>query len=437
MKTILVGLCIWAGFGVCQGAEDRAEKVRGDKARVSADATWIYNDLNRAVAEAKRTNKPLFVVLRCIPCEACSKFDKKLLERENLVRDLFDKFVNVRIVQANGLDLSLFQFDYDQSFHAFFLSPDKTIYGRFGTRSARDEDADMTMAGLRKAMLGALELHANYPSNKETLAGKQAKPTPYTVPEELPSLKGKYGSKLDYEGKVVQSCIHCHQVRDAERSIYRDAKKLIPDAVLFPYPLPDVLGLTMDPDERAKVTEVAAESIAAKSGIKAGDTLLTAGGQPLLSTADLQWALHHAPATAALKVEIDREGQKVRTELVLPSGWRTTGDISWRPTTWHLRALVTGGLLLEEISDEERREMKLPASKLALRAKHVGEYGEHAAAKNAGFRKGDILVSMDGEDRRRTESQFIAAAQRKARGEKIDVVVLREGEKVRLKLPMQ
>ena len=29
---------------------------------------WIYDDLPRAMAEAKATGKPLLVVLRCVPC---------------------------------------------------------------------------------------------------------------------------------------------------------------------------------------------------------------------------------------------------------------------------------------------------------------------------------------------------------------------------------
>ena len=31
---------------------------------------WIYNNIDAARAEAKRTNKPLFVTFRCVPCNA-------------------------------------------------------------------------------------------------------------------------------------------------------------------------------------------------------------------------------------------------------------------------------------------------------------------------------------------------------------------------------
>src|SRR5262245_23073888 len=129
-----------------------------------------------------------------------------------------DKFVSVRLVQGNALDLELFQFDYDLTFAVFFLNADKTIYGRFGSRSSQKDAArEISMEGFRKAMEAALELHRNYPANKAALADKRGAKPQFKVPEEYPSLRGKYKPTLDYEGKVVQSCMHCHQVRDAER----------------------------------------------------------------------------------------------------------------------------------------------------------------------------------------------------------------------------
>ena len=66
---------------------------------------------------------------------------------------------------------------------------------------------------------------------------------------------------------------------------------------------------------------------------------------------------------------------------------------------------------------------------MALRVEHVGEYGEHAVAKRAGFRKGDIVVSFDGQAGRMTESDLLAyAVQRKRPGDEVAVTVLRDGE---------
>src|SRR5262249_31385421 len=144
-----------------------------------------------------KTGKPLLVAIRCIPCEACAKLDARVVSRDQVVRKLLDEFVCVRIVQANGLDLSLFQYDYDLSFAAFILNADRTIYGRFGTRSHRTEsERDVSVEGFGKALAAALELHRQYPANRAALAAKRGPDAAIHAPEEFPSLKGRYGPRL-------------------------------------------------------------------------------------------------------------------------------------------------------------------------------------------------------------------------------------------------
>ena len=48
-------------------AGERDEKVKQDRADFRARDGWIYNDLDKGIAAAKRANKPLMVVIRCIP----------------------------------------------------------------------------------------------------------------------------------------------------------------------------------------------------------------------------------------------------------------------------------------------------------------------------------------------------------------------------------
>lgn len=50
-----------------RAAETRDEKVLKDKNNVESGGNWIYNDFDRALAEARQTNKPLLITLRCIP----------------------------------------------------------------------------------------------------------------------------------------------------------------------------------------------------------------------------------------------------------------------------------------------------------------------------------------------------------------------------------
>ena len=350
-----------------------------------------------------------------------------------------DQFVCVRLVQANFIDLNLFQFDYDLTFAAFFLNPDRTVYGRFGSRSERkDATKEMTIEGFRKALAGALELHKEYPKNKSALVAKSGPTARFETPAEYPSLRGKYQRTLAYEGKVVQSCMHCHQVREAERLYFHEQKQPIPDQVLYPWPMPNLIGLALDPNEKALIKAVEKNSPAERAGFKSGDQILKFEKQPVLSIADVQFVLHNAPEPAKLTAEILRGNKKRNLTLRLGDDWRKVSDISWRVSTWDLRRMALGGLVLKEASIDERREKNLSPSDLALVVDYVGEYGAHAAGKKAGFRKDDIIVGADGRTQRMSESQFIGDfSQNKKIGERASLTVLRAGERLTFELPMQ
>lgn len=229
----LLGPLVSLSVSTSAAAQTREEKVRGDREKVEADGFWIYNDLEKAFRQGRETGKPIIVVLRCIPCEECVKLDDELVDQHPRIRPLLEKFVRARQVSTNGLDLDLFQFDTDQSFAVFLLNADGTIYGRFGTRSHRTEwYADVSLEGLAQALQGALELHAEYPANREALAGKRGKPMEVASPEKYPLLRDRYTDALDYEGNVVKSCIHCHQIGDAQLSgnTDRTRPRSVPDS---------------------------------------------------------------------------------------------------------------------------------------------------------------------------------------------------------------
>src|SRR3954468_1521905 len=276
-------------------AESRDTLVRNDRSDVLATGKWIYNDFKKGREEAITTGEPMLVVGRCIPCTACKGFDARVLSYDPQIEDIMKKFVCVRIVQGNGLDLELFEHDYDLSFAAYFLNPDKTIYGRFGSRSDHKEaERDISIEGFRKAMLGALDLHAKYPENQKVLKKKGGSTPRYASPEFYPSLQGKYTAKLDYQGKVAGSCIHCHQIREAERLVHRAANEPIPDKSLYPWPMPDLLGFSLDPKEMARVRAVSAGTPAGDAGLQIGDDIVEIEKQPIISIADVQWVLHNA-----------------------------------------------------------------------------------------------------------------------------------------------
>lgn len=352
-----------------------------------------------------------------------------------------DQFVRVRLIQCNSIDLSLFQFDYDLTFAAFFLNADKTIYGRFGTRSSHDEASrDISIAGFRKAMQGALELHRDYPANQAALRGKTGPEAKFKVAHDMPSFSGRYTPFLDFEGKVAASCIHCHMLGEAVRL---DVRKNVPNApmpdpVIYPWPMPDVLGLSMDPDERSTVMQVEPGSVAAQYGFRANDKIESIDGQPLLSTADIQWILHQAKPPTTLKVIVRRGNESVNLRLPLAKDWRRTSDISWRTTSWDLRRIALGGLQLKPLSNTARQKGGINADQLGLRVQHVGQYGNHAVAKRAGFLKDDVIIAFDGITDNVGETELFAHVLRKRRpGQIIPVAVLRNGQRKEFRLKIQ
>jgi serine protease Do len=418
-------------------AQSREEKVRNDKKKVEAEGYWIYNNLPQALQEAKESGKPIIAVLRCLPCEECVKLDDELIDADERMKPLLEQFVRVRIVSTNGLDLSLFQFDTDQSFAVFLLNADGTIYGRFGTRSDRTEwIGDVSIDGLAKALKGALTLHKNYPENKSILAAKRG-PTPeFASPEKFPTLEKKYKATLDYEGKVVQSCIHCHQIGDAIRDVAFNRNKQLPETILFPYPHPKAVGLILDPKEMATVLSVEPKSPAESAGFQPGDVIETLNGQPLLSIADVQWVLQQtAPEGAELKAVVLRKGKPTKLTLSLEKNWRQRDDIAWRASSWELRRVVLGGIFSGALPDEIREKTRLSDDSTALLVKHVGQYSPHDLAHRAGVKKGDIIVGINGRTDIIRETDLLAERVRNRKpGEKLELTLLRDGKKLSVTL---
>lgn len=418
--------------------KDRNTMVRDDRARIVDDGFWIYNDIDKGLSQAQATGKPLLVIFRCIPCEACAQLDEQVVENNPAVRKALSRFVCVRQVYTNGVDLSRFQFDYDQSWAAFFMNGDGTILGRYGTRSHQTESSDdVTLEGFLATMNQVLNLHADYAAVKDALAAKMGKKLAVSVPEEFPSLKERYANGLNYEGEVAKSCIHCHQIGDAWHELYRSAGKPIPTEALYPYPHPKILGLIMDPRSAVRVAEVVPESWAAEAGFQAGDQIREMAGQPLVSMADIQWVLHAAADTVQLPVVVERGDSSQQLTLDLPAGWREAGDISWRVTSWPMRGMVLGGMRLRSATAQELQAANRPNA-VGLVIQSVGQFGKHAAAKRAGFKPDDVLLSFDGTARPMTESQLLVHLMRSTKpSDMVDVEVLRAGKVRTIQLPIQ
>lgn len=428
---------VLAVTGHAAAVKDREGAVRGDKAKMENDARWIYNDVDRGFAEAKNTGKPLLVVLRCVPCLSCVGLDAQVLT-EPALAPLLDEFVCVRLINANAIDLARFQFDYDLSFSTLVFNADGTLYGRYGSWTHQTDPEARETIGYRKALAGALALHRGYPANRASLENKQGGPTPFRTPVEIPGLAERYGRELNWGGEVVKSCVHCHQVGEAFRAYYRDKGEKVPLERIYPLPAAETIGLSLAPDHAARVTAVAAGSAAEKAGFTSGDDIVVLAGQPLISVADFSWALHTAPESGELAVQVRRSGQGVALRLPLAAGWRMKSDISRRVGTWSMRAMALGGLTLADLDGTARQQRGLKPDALALFVKGMGQFGNHATAKKAGFLKEDVIVAIDGLTIRVTEGELIGRLLQTTKvGDAVEVTVLRGKERLAIKLPMQ
>lgn len=67
-RVLLLTVALTAALTVPASAQnDRKAKVENDRARFREATAWVYNDLTQATQFAKAANKPLLVVLRCVP----------------------------------------------------------------------------------------------------------------------------------------------------------------------------------------------------------------------------------------------------------------------------------------------------------------------------------------------------------------------------------
>jgi hypothetical protein len=431
MKTTVLSLFLFLLSTQLPAAPPLLERLKDEIAR--GQSQWIYNDLKKAMAEAKRTGKPIFVTFRCVPCDACKAFDAEVAKDNQAIRALAEKhFISLRQVEMKGVDLSQFQFDYDLSWAAMFINADGTVYGRYGTQSAEGPDAFNSTASLEKAMLGVLALHAKYPKNKTALAAKRGVPKPYRTAIEMPGLENKNKFRQTTERN---NCIHCHNIHDAENNQLHLTGKMTHEK-LWRYPFPDNLGLSIDPKDGQRIAKVAPNSAAARAGLRPGQTLTHVNSQPIISIADIQWVLHNLSNDAEL-IRINITGSSRQHLIRTAPGWKKT-DISWRGSLWNLHPRLR--VWMPEVKGDELKRLRLPAGQHALKVKWINTGSkEGKAAHSAGLRQGDFIIAIDGKPLgKMTPQQFTAHVKLNYKsGQKLPLTLIRNGKRIQFKWPLQ
>jgi predicted metalloprotease with PDZ domain len=312
-----------------------------------------------------------------------------------------------------GVNLTVFAFDYDLTWAAFFLNADEHVYGRYGGRDAGDPEKYLTLAGLKYAMRQALAAHRHAQRERPPAAAQ-----PVRTVEQYAAAK-----RL-----TPNACIHCHQVYDFRREELQAAGRWTKDEV-WVYPLPENVGLTLDVTQGNRIAAVRADSPAGRAGLRAGDVLRDLNRQPVASFADAQHALHLAPAAGAVPITWQRGAARLTGTLQLEPGWRKT-DISWRGSMWGLDP--TPCVYGPDLTPAEKRQLGLGPKRLAFRQ---GNFIP-PPARLAGVRPGDIILGIDGKELEMTMLQFNAYVRLSYEvGDPITLNIIRDGK--RLDIPMK
>ncbi len=314
----------------------------------------------------------------------------------------------MRLTRIDNVDLNLFEFDYDLTFMVFFLNANGKIYARYGGRDAHDPDSRQSLKGLRYTMQSVLDMHGR----EEKMFAARSDEAPKFIRE----VTGKAGR-----------CMHCHQIKEALHANLKRTGRWTQD-VIWRYPLPENLGMTLEVDRGNVVKTVVAESPAAVAGLKPGDLLTRLGKVPIHSLGDAQLALDRAPKTGTIAVAWQRGQQAEEQEVALPEGWRKS-DLTWRPSMQNFIPSVR--LYGTDLTADERRGLGLSPKQLAFRQRDAVP----KQARDAGVRGGDVILGLDGRTLELDVDEFLRHVQRQYLvGDQVTVNLLRDGK--RLELPM-
>lgn len=323
-----------------------------------------------------------------------------------------DRFVFLRIVRMNDVDLSQFRYDYDLTWMAFFLNADGRVYARYGGRTPVSAEGRLSRDSLLHTMKEVLRVHKDE-------AEKKAPPLP--EPKRVSDLTMIAGML-----KVrPNNCVHCHQVNEAFNFDLRTQKELKREQrkeSYFAFPPPENIGVIPDAVRGNLIQDVKEGSPAAKAGLKKGDILRTVQGQSTLTTFDIQYGLNEVGTDNKLTLTVERDGKPKDFELALPEGWKRW-DTSWRKSLQAVQPVLGYGG--RELPEDEREALKIKKGEVGYEVRFVLPIGLFA---KAGIQVGDVIVAVDGK-RKLPYLNFRGCLPLEHNpGDKFELTVLRKGK---------
>ena len=282
----------------------------------------------------------------------------------------------LRLGNMRGLDLTIFDVDYDLTWNALMLDANGKALGRFNQRGHDDK---ASLAGLSFALEQGLARFVR----------------PVEVPKHRPERVEDYPLSRQFS---PEACIHCHHVPEFRRAEKQKAGKWRRDDFWI-FPEPANLGLVLEDARPNRILGVSPGALAEKAGLKAGDELQSIDQQSIASLADIRHALNAAPKEGTLVITWRRQGQERKAQIALPRDWKKT-DVSWR---WSLQSQRPGPQVQgDDLTSAEKKALGLPPRHLAFRLNSFLS----RPAQQAGLKANDVIIGLDGVDLKMTARQF-------------------------------
>ncbi|MDH5571830.1 MAG: DegQ family serine endoprotease [Gammaproteobacteria bacterium] len=142
----------------------------------------------------------------------------------------------------------------------------------------------------------------------------------------------------------------------------------------------------------AVVLQVLPDSPASKAGFKVGDVVVEFNGKEIIHSSDLPLAVGRATIDAKAQVKIIRGGKSKMLSVViaeLPAKDELASD---EPHSQSRSKEPRLGLVLEEFTQEQRDQLELGNRGIGVRDVEKGP------ANDAGIRRGDVILMIDGQD---------------------------------------
>ncbi len=208
-----------------------------------------------------------------------------------------------------------------------------------------------------------------------------------------------------------------------------------------------VQALKLKDDRGVEITQIDQDAPAGKAGLKQSDVIIAFNGTPVESAEQFKRLMRETPPGRTVSLDIMRDGQQQSVKVQLAdrkkfesSMWpREPHDFAFAvpavppvppmpampafPRTWEqtiVRARTTSGVTLESLSPQLGDYFGVKDGEGML----VRSVQKGSAAESAGLRAGDVIVRAG--DQKITDSSDWNDALRGAKGEKINVVIMRD-----------